>query len=135
MQKVLRNQFVIEDGSIIHTPTGAEFTPVSNAPDSLLVWTGDVGNVLETGERYRYADVLAMMKTLWPSNQMQVWRAMVRAPRDRLLARQYRLYRCQGTHRARRDSWRKRWPAIRRYGQPRALCFAALGRNDADARN
>jgi hypothetical protein len=63
--KVLRNQFAIKDGLIIHTPTGAEFTPVSGTPDSLLVWTGDVGSVLETGERYRYADVLAMMKTLW----------------------------------------------------------------------
>jgi hypothetical protein len=63
--KVLNNQFVIKDGSIIHMPTGAEFTPVSGTPDSLLVWTGHVGRVLETGERYRYADVLAMMKTVW----------------------------------------------------------------------
>jgi hypothetical protein len=35
--KVLRNQFVIKNGSIIHMPTGAEFTRVSGALDSLLV--------------------------------------------------------------------------------------------------
>jgi hypothetical protein len=61
--KVLGNQFVIKDGSIIHMPTGAEFTP--SAPDSLLVWTGGIESILESGERYRYADVLAMMKRVW----------------------------------------------------------------------
>ena len=63
--KVLLNQFVIKDDSIIHMPTGAEFTPVRGTQDSLLVWTGDVGSILQTGERYRYADVLAMMKRVW----------------------------------------------------------------------
>lgn len=63
-RKVLRSQFEIKDGSVIHTPTGAEFTPVSGTPDSLLVWTGEIG----TGERYRYADVLAVMKTIWAQN-------------------------------------------------------------------
>jgi hypothetical protein len=76
--KVLHNQFVIKDGSIVHMPTGAEFTPVSGAPDSLLVWTGEVGSVLETGELYRYADVFAMMKTVW----QQAFRP--RNPRSRL---------------------------------------------------
>ena len=63
-RKVLSNQFEIKDGAIIHTPTGAEFTPVSGTPDSLLVWTGEIG----TGERYRYADVFAVMKTIWAQN-------------------------------------------------------------------
>jgi hypothetical protein len=63
--KVMRDQFEIKDGAIIHTPTGAEFTPVTGTPDSMPIWTGEIGSVLHTGERYRYADVLAVMKTIW----------------------------------------------------------------------
>jgi hypothetical protein len=63
--KVMRDQFEIKDGAIIHTPTGAEFTPVTSTPGSMLIWTGEIGSVLHTGERYRYADVLAVMKTIW----------------------------------------------------------------------
>ena len=62
---VMRNQFEIKDGSIIHTPTGAEFTPVTGTRDSILIWTGDIGSVLQTGERYRYADVFAVIKAIW----------------------------------------------------------------------
>jgi hypothetical protein len=32
--KVMRNQFEIKDGVIIHTPTGADFTPVTGTDDS-----------------------------------------------------------------------------------------------------
>jgi hypothetical protein len=63
--KVMRDQFEIKYGAIIHTPTGAEFTPVTGTPGSMLIWTGEIGSVLHTGERYRYADVLAVMKTIW----------------------------------------------------------------------
>jgi hypothetical protein len=63
--KVMPDQFEIKDGAIIHTPTGAEFTPVSGAPDSLVIWTGDIGSMLQTGERFLYADVFAVMKTIW----------------------------------------------------------------------
>jgi len=63
--EVMRDQFEIKNGAIIHTTTGAEFTPVSGTPDSLVIWTGDIGTVLHTGERYRYADVFAVMKTIW----------------------------------------------------------------------
>src|SRR5262245_42809100 len=63
--KVMRNQFEIKDGVIIHTPTGAEFTPVTGTNDSILIWTGEIGSILQTGERYRYADVFTVMKTLW----------------------------------------------------------------------
>jgi len=62
--KVLRKQFQIKEGVIIHIPTGAEFTPVNGTPDSLLVWTGFIGSMLQNGERYRYTDVLAVMKTI-----------------------------------------------------------------------
>jgi hypothetical protein len=63
--KVMRGQFEIKEGAIVHSPTGAEFTPVTGTPDSILIWTGDIGSVLDTGERYRYADVFAVMKTIW----------------------------------------------------------------------
>lgn len=63
--KVMRNQFEIKDGAMIHTPTGAEFTPVTGTLDSILIWTGDIGGIMPTGERYRYADVFAVMKEIW----------------------------------------------------------------------
>jgi hypothetical protein len=63
--KVMHDQFEVKDGAIIHTPTGAEFTPVTGTTDSILIWTGHIGSILDTGERYRYADVFAVMKTIW----------------------------------------------------------------------
>jgi hypothetical protein len=63
--KVMHDQFEVKDGAIIHTPTGAEFTPVTGTRDSILIWTGNIGSVLDTGERYRYADVFTVMKTIW----------------------------------------------------------------------
>jgi len=61
---VMRRQFEFKDGSIIHTPTGAEFTPVKGTEDSTTIWTGDVGRRLPSGEIYRYADVMAVIKLL-----------------------------------------------------------------------
>jgi hypothetical protein len=63
--QVMRHQFEVRDESIIHTPTGAEFAPISGTADSLMVWTGEIGTRLASGEVYVYADVLAAMKTLW----------------------------------------------------------------------
>jgi hypothetical protein len=63
--KVMRNQFQVKDESIIHTPTGAEFTPVVGASESIVIWTGDIGRALPDGAVYRYAEVLAMMKNVW----------------------------------------------------------------------
>ena len=59
---VTRDQFEIANDAIIHKPTGAEFTPVLN--DSVIIWSGDIGQRLENGEVYRYADVIAMMKRI-----------------------------------------------------------------------
>jgi hypothetical protein len=59
--KVMRDHFEIKDGAMI----GAEFTPVTGTLDSILIWTGDIGGILPTGERYRYADVFAVVKTIW----------------------------------------------------------------------
>ena len=63
--QVSRDQFEIKEDAIIHTPTGAEFTPVMGHAESVLIWTGEIGNRLWSGEVYRYADVILMMKKLW----------------------------------------------------------------------
>lgn len=62
--KVTREQFAINDDSIVHTPTAAEFSPAYEAGDSIVVWTGDIGKRLSDGSIYRYADVLEMVKRL-----------------------------------------------------------------------
>lgn len=62
--KVTREQFAINDGCIVHTPTAAEFSPAYGVGDSVVVWTGDIGKRLPDGRIYRYADVLNMMKRL-----------------------------------------------------------------------
>ena len=33
--------------------------------DSVIVWTGDIGQRLPSGEVYRYGDVLDMMRAVW----------------------------------------------------------------------
>ena len=63
--KVMRDQFQFRDESIVHMPTGAEFTRVVGNGDSMLIWTGDTGRTLPDGAVYRYAEVLAMTKRLW----------------------------------------------------------------------
>ena len=63
--RVTRDQFQINDEVIIHLPTGAEFTPTLSHADSVTIWTGEIGNRLPSGEAYRYADVMALMKILW----------------------------------------------------------------------
>ena len=69
--QVMRHQFEIQDGSIIHTPTGAEFTPTSGSAESLTVWTGDLGRRLPSGEIYGYAEVLVAIKALWRELTME----------------------------------------------------------------
>lgn len=58
-----RSQFEIKGPTVVHTPTGAEFIP--QVGDSVIVWTGDIGQKLPSGDVYRYGDVLDMMRTVW----------------------------------------------------------------------
>jgi hypothetical protein len=58
-----RSQFEIKGPTVVHSPTGAEFIP--QAGDSVIVWTGDIGQKLPSGDVYRYDDVLNMMRTVW----------------------------------------------------------------------
>jgi hypothetical protein len=52
--KVMRDQFERRDESIMHIPTGAEFTPVLSVEGSVMVWTGNLGRRLPDGLVYRY---------------------------------------------------------------------------------
>jgi hypothetical protein len=61
--QVTRTQFKIKDATVVHIPTGAEFLPQTG--DSVVVWTGDIGRTLPSGEVYQYGDVLDVMKAVW----------------------------------------------------------------------
>jgi hypothetical protein len=60
--KVMRDQFERRDESIMHIPTGAEFTPGLSVEGSVMVWTGNLGRRLPDGLVYRYEEVLGMVK-------------------------------------------------------------------------
>ena len=63
--RVTKSQFEVRDGAFIHKPTQAEFTPNSSHEGSLLIYTGRIGDRLETGELFEYAEVLRIMRRLW----------------------------------------------------------------------
>jgi hypothetical protein len=52
--RVTRDQFELRDGVFIHTPTQAEFTPHPDREDSVLVWSGNIGVRLPSGELFDY---------------------------------------------------------------------------------
>jgi hypothetical protein len=62
---VTRDQFEIREGVFVHKPTQAEFTPNPNSEGSLLIYTGSIGSRLANGELFNYAEVLAVITTLW----------------------------------------------------------------------
>jgi hypothetical protein len=70
--EVTRDQFDVRADLVIHTPTGAEFTPHSEKEDSVLVWTGEIGSRLSSGEFYQYGEVLAVMKAIWRERSKRV---------------------------------------------------------------
>jgi hypothetical protein len=61
--RVNQSQFEIKDTTVVHIPTGAEFIPLSG--ESVIVWTGDIGQKLPSGDFYRYDDVIDMMRIVW----------------------------------------------------------------------
>ena len=73
--RVTKEQFEVRDGVYIHTPTGAEFDPHPNSQDSMLIYTGNIGSRLASGQLFDYADVLEVMKTLWkkPAGSRAEW--------------------------------------------------------------
>jgi hypothetical protein len=67
---VNRSQFEIKDTTVVHIPTGAEFTAL--AGDSVIVWTGEIGQRLPSGDVYRYDDVLDIMRTVWRESYSRI---------------------------------------------------------------
>jgi hypothetical protein len=70
--EVTPDQFEVRDDLVVHTPTGAEFTPNLEREDCLVVWTGEIGKTLSSGAIYRYDDVLAAMKSVWRERSKRV---------------------------------------------------------------
>ena len=62
---VSADQFDFVDGTVIHRPTGAEFTPTSKSADSLLAWTGTIERRTPDGRIFKYDEVLAAAKAHW----------------------------------------------------------------------
>ena len=63
--RVTKDQFEIRDGVYIHTPTEAEFSPNPNSEGSMVIYTGNIGSRLASGQLFAYAEVLQVMKRLW----------------------------------------------------------------------
>ena len=62
---VSADQFDLVEGSVIHLPTGAEFTPTSKSAESLLAWTGTLERRMLDGRMFKYDDVLAAARAYW----------------------------------------------------------------------
>lgn len=62
---ITADQFTIVDGSVIHLPTGAEFTPTSRSADSMTVWTGMIERTTSDGRIFKYAEVLTAARSYW----------------------------------------------------------------------
>jgi len=62
---VSAEQFSLVDGSVIHRPTEAEFTPTSPCGESILVWTGTLERLMQDGRIFKYDEVLAAARAHW----------------------------------------------------------------------
>jgi hypothetical protein len=62
---VSADQFGLVDGSVIHLPTGAEFTPTSDSAESLVAWTGAIERLTPDGRIFKYVEVLAAARAHW----------------------------------------------------------------------
>ena len=62
---VSRQQYVISDHGITHTPTGYSFTPYAGNPSSGRLNKGRLGDLLPSGEDYRPYEVEEMARQLW----------------------------------------------------------------------
>ena len=75
--RVTKDQFEILDGVYIHTPTEAEFAPNPNSEGSMVIYTGNIGSRLASGQLFAYAEVLQVMKRVWE----EVSRDQARVPK------------------------------------------------------
>lgn len=70
---VSTDQFSLMEGSVIHLPTGAEFTPVSRSAESINVWTGNIERVTADGRIFKYDEVLRAMRSYWLSHLIEAF--------------------------------------------------------------
>jgi hypothetical protein len=78
--RVTKEQFEIRNGVYIHTPTEAEFAPNPSSEGSMVIYTGNIGSRLASGQLFAYAEVLQVMKVLWQEisqNQAKVAEAVL----------------------------------------------------------
>ena len=78
--RVTKEQFEIRNGVYIHTPTKAKFAPNPNSEGSMVIYTGNIGSRLASGQLFAYAEVLQVMKVLWQEisqNQAKVAEAVL----------------------------------------------------------
>jgi hypothetical protein len=54
--RVTKDQFEIRDGVYIHIPTEAEFAPNPNSEGSMVIYTGNIGSKLASGELFAYVE-------------------------------------------------------------------------------
>jgi len=64
---VSRDQFDTRRDTIIHAPTGAEFTANPSSRDSFLIWTGELDRHLPSGGRYSCKSALNFKPFRHPS--------------------------------------------------------------------
>jgi hypothetical protein len=62
--KVTGEQFEISEDKVTHIPTGAWFIAHPGRPEIANRNWGRAGDLLETGDEYRRADILAMARQL-----------------------------------------------------------------------
>jgi hypothetical protein len=78
--RVTKDQFEIRDGVYIHIPTEAEFAPNPNSKGSMVIYIGNIGSKLASGDLFAYDDVLQVMQVLWEEvspHQAQVAEAVL----------------------------------------------------------
>ena len=63
--RATKDQFKIRDGVYIHTPTEAEFAPNPHSEGSMVIYTGNIGSRLASGQLFLYGEVLKVMKMIW----------------------------------------------------------------------
>ena len=63
--RATKDQFKIRDAVYIHTPTEAEFAPNPHSEGSMVIYTGNIGSRLASGQVFISGEVLKVMKMIW----------------------------------------------------------------------
>ena len=69
---VSADQFSLVEGSVVHLPTEAEFTPTSKFGESIIAWTGTLERLTPDGRLFAYKEVLAAARDYWLASYEQI---------------------------------------------------------------